>query len=262
VTPATLGADHYPFYHADLAAFADLDDALSPELAGALPDAFEDNVLGLQFEALERYLSGEDYAVVEADSDPDAVVETLSATGYSRDGTHDGYEVLVADDDSDAYAVGDDVVVGGRPSRADAGTTVRDAVDTGGGDRERYGASVEPMGTLLDALPSGTFVTGRSHERNEVTNVTEDTVVNRVAVGTAFAVGAETTEATVAMVFTSADDLFQSEVRLWGLNRIQTASADRSAFAEMDLSVDGNVATIEASIDTAALTTAHLLLGL
>lgn len=261
VSPQILEADNYLFNVFDVAEFVDNEDEFDRDFHNEFATSIEDSYseFRFRFSDFDTLVTGRNFDVITADYDEDDVIDELRANDYTRGDEYEGYNIQVSTDESQAWAVGGDEIVGGQAGREAASSMAKYVVDTEAGDEDRYQDYDQDMEALVDAISSGTFVTGRSHDRHRETDVESGRFANREAIGSSFDMSGDTTDVELYMVFRSEGDLIARDIEDWAMENLERPGGDIRPFDETEVSEDGRVATIETSISTIDLTQTHLL---
>jgi hypothetical protein len=195
------------------------------------------DLVGLDFDDADRFVSFEGVIVVDAHFDRDDVTDDLGAEGFEAETDHEGYAIYA--DRNDVRAVGVDggtlVFVGG----GDPVDTAEAVVDTKTGAVDRYAEANDDVDLLVSTLGAGTFTRGVAFEDGD-----------QVARGRNVTVHGSTTTVEVVVVYEAADAIDAAEV-----DAIEDADEGRDDIRRLSASKTGRVATVSWETDTAILGT-------
>lgn len=112
---------------------------------------------GVGFEAYDRIITTVFGSVIEADFDPQTVIETLSQTRYASDGTYRDHDVFARDDVPRRVAIGDGTLVWTSAYHHEV-PNLEALVDAGVGERPRFHEASQPFDQLTTAAGGSPYV--------------------------------------------------------------------------------------------------------
>lgn len=193
---ALRNGDHYRFDYYDLATLA-----AQREHLGGEPTVFERtwDPVELAWDDATAVVTVGSVDVVTAEFDRDAAVSDLRAAGYDRAGEYRGYARYRNEETGTVFALTDGTLLVSTIDRYGAASTdpterIEAVVDAATGDADRYTGVDEDMGTLVEALGTGTLVGGRTMAEPDAAAARSGRFENLVAEGARSVVDGATVE--------------------------------------------------------------------